>query len=163
MACLFIFFSFFVFWLCCVARGVLIPRPAIEPALPALGAQSPNHWTTREVPPFHFLNDVFWWTGVLNFDEVQFINLYGYCWVQSKKSLPGSRSWRVSPVLSSFFYKFICLFIYLFIYWLRWVFVAARGLSLVVASGVTLRCSAQASHCGGFSCCGAWALGCRLQ
>ena len=25
--------------------------------------------------------------------------------------------------------------------------------------GPTLRCSAQASHCGGFSCCGAWALG----
>ena len=27
---------------------------------------------------------------------------------------------------------FVCLFIYLFIYlWLRWVFIAARGLSLV--------------------------------
>ena len=26
-------------------------------------------------------------------------------------------------------------FIYLFIYWLRWVFVPVRGLSLVVASG----------------------------
>ena len=51
------------------------------------------------------------------------------------------------------------LFIYLFIYWLRWVFVAARRLSLVAASGATLRCSAWASHCGGFSCCGAWALG----
>ena len=25
--------------------------------------------------------------------------------------------------------------------------------------GATLRCSARASHCGGFSCCGAWALG----
>ena len=25
--------------------------------------------------------------------------------------------------------------------------------------GVTLRCGAWASHCGGFSCCGAWALG----
>ena len=43
-------------------------------------------------------------------------------------------------------------FIYLFIYfWLCWVFVAARGLSLVVASGGTLRCGARASHCGGFS------------
>ena len=30
----------------------------------------------------------------------------------------------------NFFFK-----IYLFIYWLRWVFVAVRGLSLVVASG----------------------------
>ena len=49
-----------------------------------------------------------------------------------------------------------CLFFFLpnimllryvvFSFWLCWVFVAARGLSLVVASG-------------GFSCCGAWALG----
>ena len=60
----------------------------------------------------------------------------------------------------SFFKKFIYLFIYLFIYfWLHWVFIAARGLSLVAASGATLRCSAWASHCGGFSCCRAWALG----
>ena len=26
-------------------------------------------------------------------------------------------------------------------------------------AGATLRCDAWASHCGGFSCCGAWALG----
>ena len=31
-----------------------------------------------------------------------------------------------------FFYLFVCLFIYL---WLCWVFVAARGLSLVAVSG----------------------------
>ena len=31
-------------------------------------------------------------------------------------------------------------------------------LSLVVASGATLCCSARASHCSGFSCCGAQAL-----
>ena len=41
---------------------------------------------------------------------------------------------------------------YLFIYWLHWVFVAVRGLSLVAASGgATLCCGAWASHCGGFS------------
>ena len=35
-----------------------------------------------------------------------------------------------------YFKKFYLFKIYLFIYlWLRWVFVAARGLSLVVASG----------------------------
>ena len=44
-----------------------------------------------------------------------------------------------------------------------WVFVAACGLSLVVVSGATLRCGAQASHCGGFSCCGARALGSRAS
>ena len=43
------------------------------------------------------------------------------------------------------------------------MFVAAHGLSLVAASGATLRCGAQASHCGGFSCCGAWALGARAS
>ena len=39
------------------------------------------------------------------------------------------------------------------------VFASACRLSLVVASGATLRCSVQASHGGGFSCCGAQALG----
>ena len=33
------------------------------------------------------------------------------------------------------------------------------GLSLVAVSGGTLHCGARASHCGGFSCCGALALG----
>ena len=40
-------------------------------------------------------------------------------------------------------------------FWLRWVFVAARGLSL--------RCGVRASHCNGFSCCGARALGMRAS
>ena len=45
------------------------------------------------------------------------------------------------------YYYFLNKFIYLFIYfWLRWVFVAARGLSLVVASG---GCSSL--RCAGFS------------
>ena len=53
---------------------------------------------------------------------------------------------------------------YIFIYfWLRWVFIAVCGLSLVVVRGATLRCSAQPSHCGGFSCCGARALGARAS
>ena len=34
---------------------------------------------------------------------------------------------------------------------LRWVFIAARGLILVAASGATLPCSAWASHGGDFS------------
>ena len=50
-----------------------------------------------------------------------------------------------------------------FFFWLRWVFVAAHGLSLVAARGATLSCGAQASHCGGFSCCGARALERRLS
>ena len=51
-----------------------------------------------------------------------------------------------------------CLFISL-----CWAFVAAQGLSLVVASGSTLPCGAHASHCSGFSCCGAQALGTRTS
>ena len=53
----------------------------------------------------------------------------------------------------------IVWFTFYFYFWLRWVFVAARGLSLVAASRATLCCSAPASHCGGFSCGGARALG----
>ena len=37
--------------------------------------------------------------------------------------------------------------------------VAVRGLSLVAASGGYSLLRARASNCGGFSCCGAWALG----
>ena len=49
---------------------------------------------------------------------------------------------------------------YLFIY--IYLFVAALGLRCCAWAfsscdgGATLRCGAQASHCGGFSCCGAW-------
>ena len=62
----------------------------------------------------------------------------------------------------SFFFLKKILFIYL---WLRWVFVAACGLSLIAMSGegATLHCNAQASYCSGFSCCGAWALGARAS
>ena len=54
-------------------------------------------------------------------------------------------------------------FILFFYFWPCWVFVAARGLSQVAASRSTLRCGAWASHCGGFSCCGARALGARAS
>ena len=51
---------------------------------------------------------------------------------------------------------------YLFIYfWLHWVFVAARGLSLVREA--TACHGVQVSHCSGFSCCGAPALGARAS
>ena len=56
-----------------------------------------------------------------------------------------------------FLNKFI--YFYFIYFWLCWVFVAVPRLSLVVASRATLRCGARASHCGGFSCCGARAQG----
>ena len=42
-----------------------------------------------------------------------------------------------------FFFKFICLFIY---FWLCWVFISMRGLSLVAASG-----GHSSSRCAGLS------------
>ena len=53
----------------------------------------------------------------------------------------------------------IFLKIYFIYFWLCWVFVAMHRLSIVAARGATLRCSVRASHCSGFSHCGAWALG----
>ena len=38
--------TFFFFAAC----GIFVPRPGIEPVLPAAEAQSPNRWTTREFP-----------------------------------------------------------------------------------------------------------------
>ena len=60
---------------------------------------------------------------------------------------------------SNTFFIYINLFILFIYFWLRWVFVAACRLSLVAVSGATLHCRVRASHCSGFSCCGAWALG----
>ena len=49
------------------------------------------------------------------------------------------------------------------VFWLCWVFVAARGYSLVAVSrGFLSSCSEWASHCSGFSC-GVQVLGQRLQ
>ena len=40
---------FFTSWLCLEACGILVPPPGTEPVPPAVEAQSPNHWTIREV------------------------------------------------------------------------------------------------------------------
>ena len=37
------------------------------------------------------------------------------------------------------------------------------GFLYLQRAGATLHCGARASHCGGFSCCGAWALGARVS
>ena len=64
---------------------------------------------------------------------------------------------RISSVY--FFLSNFILSIYLFIFWLCWVFVALRGLSLQLRqAGASLCCIARASHCSGFSCCRAQAL-----
>ena len=40
-----------------MACGILVPRPGIEPAPPALEVWSLNHWTAREVPAIIFIHD----------------------------------------------------------------------------------------------------------
>ena len=58
--------------------------------------------------------------------------------------------------ISFFFFLVIFIFLFLAALGLR---CCARALSSCGELGATLRCSAWASHCGGFSCCGARALG----
>ena len=66
-----------------------------------------------------------------------------------------------SLVSSSYFLYFLFLYINLFIYLFSFGYV---GSSLLLWwAGATLRCGAQASHCGGFSCCRARALGAQAQ
>ena len=71
------------------------------------------------------------------------------------------------------FFKKIILFIY---FWLHWVFIAVRGLSLVEVRGgySSLWCTgfslqwllllrSMGFMCPGFSSCGSWSLECRLS
>ena len=43
-------YLFFFFWPHCVACGILVPQPGIEPVPSAVKVLSPNHWTSREFP-----------------------------------------------------------------------------------------------------------------
>ena len=52
---------------------------------------------------------------------------------------------------------FLRIFIYLFLAVL--IFTAAQAFISCSKQGLLSSCSAQASHCGGFSCCRAWVLG----
>ena len=52
---IFIEFELFsVFWPRGMAYRILVPRPGIEPAPPAVEARSLNHWTAREVPNLNY-------------------------------------------------------------------------------------------------------------
>ena len=44
------YYYYFLFWLSHTACGILVPQPGIEPRAPAVRAQSPHHWTARELP-----------------------------------------------------------------------------------------------------------------
>ena len=50
----FLFFFWFNFLFLTTLHRILVPWPEIKPELLALEAQSPNHWTTKQVPSFLF-------------------------------------------------------------------------------------------------------------
>ena len=43
-------------------RNLSFPQPEVKSKPPALGTQSPNHWTTREAPRLHLLS-AYWVPG----------------------------------------------------------------------------------------------------
>ena len=56
-------------------RGMSVPQTGFETAPPAVGAQSPNHWTAREVPSItllmsHFFGKSFIQQVPLNSNEI---------------------------------------------------------------------------------------------
>ena len=99
------------------------------------------------------------------------IYIYNYKYSPTFKLSYMIHSLPPPPLILLGFFSFSKKFIYSFIYfWLRWVFVAARGLSLVAASRgySSLRCAgfslrwllllqSTGSRPAGFSSCGTWA------
>ena len=67
--------------------------------------------------------------------------------------------------MNSQFLKNLILFYFILFYFIGCVgsSLLHGSSSLVVELGATLRCGAQVSYCGGFSCCGAQALGTRAS
>ena len=62
-----------------------------------------------------------------------------------------------------FLFLFFNKFIYLFIFGCVGSLLLQAGFLWLRRAGATLRCGVQASHCSGFSCCGARALGVRAS
>ena len=72
---------------------------------------------------------------------------------------------NLNPYLTLYTQKnfiYLCMYVCMYV-WLRWVFVVARRPSLLQQAGATLRCAVWTTHCGGFSCCRARALGARAS
>ena len=93
-----------------------------------------------------------------NLDKLSYI--YGQCiylWIVCSYNFH-IIVWCLQTVL---FFKNLFIILYLFL--------ASLGLRCCVGAfsscggGATLRCSVQSSHCSGFSCCGARALGTRAS
>ena len=88
-------FSFFFFWQCHVACGILFPWPGIEPISPALALQSLNHWTTSDVR-----EDCSWDSGVAvqSFGIASPVQLpLASVKTQSQEAASPSRKWSSLP------------------------------------------------------------------
>ena len=83
-------------------------------------------------------------------------------WIILKKLINFIGFFQRISIWSFCFLFFFKIFIYLF-FWLRWVFVAARGLSLVAASRGSSSLQFMGFSFGRFSCCGAQALAVRAS
>ena len=73
---------------------------------------------------------------------------------------------KTTTMLLSFgflFFFFYFNFIYLFIFGYIGPSLLHTGFLQLQRVGATLPCGAWASHCSGFSCCGAWALGAQAS
>ena len=92
--------------------------------------------------------------GKGNGSPLQYSSLGKSPWTEEPGELQSTGSQRArhnwaSEHTAQVFHRVLFLLVY---FWLCWIFIAMRRLSLVAVSEVTLRCSVWASHCGGFSC-----------
>ena len=112
-----------------------LPGPGVEPVSPALADGFP---TTE--PPGGSKGQLIW---ILKCPPAPFSQYPVFFY--HRLSVPG----------------FLKIYFIYFNFWLLWDFIAALRLSVVVEHrGPLSSCRAWASHCSGFSCHGAQALGC---
>ena len=91
-----------------------------------------------------------WWTGRPGMLWFMGSQRVGHNWATELNWMVFLKEQKV-VILMKFKLSLEKISIYLF--WLRWVFVATRGLSLVAASWGYSSCHTRASHCDDFYCC----------
>ena len=77
--------------------------------------------------------------------------------------LPPPSFYSTAPPMLTPLFLFFLNFIYLFIFGCVGSSLLHAGFLQLLRAGATLRGGVWASHCGGFSCCGAQALGARAS
>ena len=134
-------FPFFFFFGCTACR-IFVPHPGIKLLPPVVKVQNLNHCTAREVPenyPFTLLiwgenyrvRDGQWHTILENFS-----------------------------IYSLAFHFIFKNFVYLLTFGCAGSLSPGGLFSSCGEQGLLSSCDMQDPHCGGFSCCGAWAVGC---